>query len=138
MRTYIYSETKFLVYKNRGGMYVPQHQSPFSNKYESFTEKGTTVIRARRCDAIKYIQRKAKTNNPPISFVDALEEQKAQPKPSQEDVATATLYTTKLQALNEKLNDPCLIKGGMGEQIILKQKQHIIDWFHSHHISLQA
>src|ERR1044071_7210820 len=70
MRTYIYAETKFQIIKTKGGSFIPQHQSPFSSKFEYFTEKGTTVIRARRGDAEKYIQRRAKVFNPQIEIVD--------------------------------------------------------------------
>jgi len=70
MRTYIYAETKFQIIKTKGGSFIPQHQSPFSKKFEHFTEKGVSVIRARRGDAEKYIQKRAKVGNPQIKIID--------------------------------------------------------------------
>lgn len=70
MRTYIYAETTFQIYKTKGGTFIPLHKSPFSKNFEYFKENGATVIRNRKDYAEKYIQRKAKVANPPIEFVD--------------------------------------------------------------------
>lgn len=138
MRTYIYAETTFQIYKNKGGRFIPQHKSPFSSKFECFTESGVTVNRARRSDAEKYIQRKAKVANPHISFLDGSEQQKSAPQPSEEVAAIAALYTIKLQVLNERLNGSDLTKGTLGEQMVLQQKQHLLTWFSTHNIQVQA
>lgn len=74
----LYTTTKFRVYKNRGGRFVPQYNN-YSNNWESFKELGTMATRARRKDAEKFIQRKADRlfyGQASIEYVEALPEQK--------------------------------------------------------------
>ena|SRR5580765_1667650 len=72
-RTIIYTTTKFRIYKNAGGRFIPQHKSPYSNKWESFKELGTTVTRDRRSNAEKFILKKSKVDLDPkdILFIDS-------------------------------------------------------------------
>jgi len=79
----LYTTTKFRVYKNRGGRFVPLFKN--GSTWESFTELGTMATRVRRSDAEKFIQRKADRlfyGQAPIEYVEAEQPQKQEEVPA--------------------------------------------------------
>lgn len=102
----LYTTTKFRVYKNRGGRFVPQYNN-YSNKWESFTELGTMATRARRKDAEKFIQRKADRlfyGQASIEYVEA----EATPKQQEATVRNFADLTTqeKIASLTRLIDNP--------------------------------
>lgn len=68
----LFTTTKFRVYKNCGGRFVPLFKN--GSTWDHFTELGTMVTRASRANAEKFIQRKADRlfyGQAPIEYVEA-------------------------------------------------------------------
>jgi len=104
----LYTTTKFRVYKNRGGRFVPLFKN--GSTWESFTELGTMVTRANRSNAEKFIQRKADRlfyGQASIEYVEA-QPQKEEQSPLAPGVYSFTDLSTreKIASLTRLIDNP--------------------------------
>lgn len=111
----LYTTTKFRIYHNLGGRFIPLFKN--GSQWEPFKELGVTVNRARRGDAEKFIQRKADRlfyGQATIEFVEA-EQPQQEPSPaptsSAEEVPTVRNFSDlspeeQIASLTRLINNP--------------------------------